>query len=636
MRTRSTAMLVTTALAATIVAAPLGCAALSTGDDESTDTGKAALGATCVTIRRGEAGDVHDTFLGGDYPTSAAGADSNIYIGGSSGGHENIALYGFDLGPIPAGAVITQADLHVYVSWNQEYGQIEAHRVTAPWSQATVTAASFDAAANIAPALEDTFSGYDVGWKTASLTTLVSGWVTGAIPNHGVALRESTEHHHHSYGSESSAWSRPYLVVCYDGASCGDGLQNQGESGIDCGGPCAPCSPCSGVVCAPPDQCHAAGTCDPSTGVCDHPPLADGTACDDGDVCTQSDACQAGTCAGAAVPVTSWYQDADGDGHGDPATSVQACGQPPDYIATGGDCDDTSASVKPGATEICNGHDDDCDGQIDEGACFNHGILFVADTSLTPAVIAKFDAAGNRLANYGAAQSMSNPADVMIGPDGMLWAYVGTCGGPGGPGRVLRYDPSNGTYLGTWLTVAQPSCEGHAAFGSDGNLYYVQSVGTAIKRFNGQTGAPMADLGTPPGLSNVFSLSTGPDGYLYVTGITVGSGGKILRYQTDGTYLGVFASGGDGPRRPAWDAAGNLYSAYLNDGTVRVLDGTTGALLKTLNPPSNGQVAVAFLPDGDLVVSNVWSDTIQRVRVSDGADLGSFATAVQGQAMVAW
>ncbi len=636
MRTRSIAMLVTTTLAATIVAGPLGCAAPSTGEDESTDTVRSALGATCVTIRRGEAGDVYDTFLSGDYPTWAAGADSSLFIGGSSGGHENIALYGFDLGPIPAGAVITQADLHLYVSWNQDNGQIEAHRLTAPWSEATVTAASFDAAANIAPAPEDTFAGYDVGWKTANLTTLVSGWVTGAIPNNGVALRESTDHHHHSYGSESSALSRPYLVVCYDGATCGDGLQNQGESGIDCGGPCAPCSPCSGVVCAPPDQCHAAGTCDPSTGVCDHPPLADGTACDDGDVCTESDACQTGTCAGTAVPVTSWYQDADGDGHGDPATRVQACGQPPGYIATGGDCDDTSASVHPGATEICNGHDDDCDGQVDEGACFNHGILFVADTSLSPPVIAKFDAAGNRLANYGAAQSMSYPADLMIGPDGMLWAYVGTCGGPGGPGRVLRYDPSNGTYLGTWLTVAQPSCEGHAAFGSDGNLYYVQSVGTAIKRFNGQTGAPMADLGTPPGLANVFSLSTGPDGYLYVTGITAASVGKILRYQTDGTYLGVFASGGDHPRRPAWDAAGNLYSAYLNNGTVRVLDGTTGALLKTLDPPSNGQVAVAFLPNADLVVSNVWSDTIQRVRVSDGADLGSFATAVQGQAMVAW
>lgn len=32
-----------------------------------------------------------------------------------------------------------------------------------------------------------------------------------------------------------------------------------------------------------------------------------------------------------------------------------------------GDCDDTSAAIFPGAEELCNGLDDNCDGQIDEG-----------------------------------------------------------------------------------------------------------------------------------------------------------------------------------------------------------------------------------------------------------------------------
>ncbi|MFC1889379.1 putative metal-binding motif-containing protein [Thermodesulfobacteriota bacterium] len=46
--------------------------------------------------------------------------------------------------------------------------------------------------------------------------------------------------------------------------------------------------------------------------------------------------------------------DNDGDGYDD-----EACG--------GEDCDDTDPEVHPGNLETCNGVDDDCDGQVDEG-----------------------------------------------------------------------------------------------------------------------------------------------------------------------------------------------------------------------------------------------------------------------------
>jgi hypothetical protein len=55
----------------------------------------------------------------------------------------------------------------------------------------------------------------------------------------------------------------------------------------------------SPVVCSPPDQCHLPGTCDPGSGLCSFDPKADGSACTDGDGCTQTDTCQAGTCAGS-------------------------------------------------------------------------------------------------------------------------------------------------------------------------------------------------------------------------------------------------------------------------------------------------------------------------------------------------
>ncbi len=62
----------------------------------------------------------------------------------------------------------------------------------------------------------------------------------------------------------------------------------------------------------------------------------------------------------------SWYADADGDSYGDPAVVVEACAPGAGEVADGSDCDDGNAGVNPGATEVCNGYDDDCDALIDD------------------------------------------------------------------------------------------------------------------------------------------------------------------------------------------------------------------------------------------------------------------------------
>jgi len=64
---------------------------------------------------------------------------------------------------------------------------------------------------------------------------------------------------------------------------------------------------------------------------------------------------------------TTYYEDADGDGYGNPGVAVSSAAPPPGYVANSGDCDDTNANIHPGATELCNNlRDDDCDGYADE------------------------------------------------------------------------------------------------------------------------------------------------------------------------------------------------------------------------------------------------------------------------------
>lgn len=63
----------------------------------------------------------------------------------------------------------------------------------------------------------------------------------------------------------------------------------------------------------------------------------------------------------------TFYRDADNDGFGTSTTTVKACTAPPGYVENNQDCNDNSAAIKPGATEIRDNIDNDCDGIIDEG-----------------------------------------------------------------------------------------------------------------------------------------------------------------------------------------------------------------------------------------------------------------------------
>jgi hypothetical protein len=61
-----------------------------------------------------------------------------------------------------------------------------------------------------------------------------------------------------------------------------------------------------------------------------------------------------------------WYTDGDGDGFGAPG-GEEGCAAPAGTVDNDADCDDLDPLRAPGQDERCNGQDDDCDAEIDEG-----------------------------------------------------------------------------------------------------------------------------------------------------------------------------------------------------------------------------------------------------------------------------
>jgi hypothetical protein len=67
-------------------------------------------------------------------------------------------------------------------------------------------------------------------------------------------------------------------------------------------------------------------------------------------------------------PNTLWYSDDDGDGYGGGTDTLNQCPQPSGFVRNVDDCDDLNPYIFPGAEEVCDGVDTDCDSTIDEGS----------------------------------------------------------------------------------------------------------------------------------------------------------------------------------------------------------------------------------------------------------------------------
>jgi hypothetical protein len=119
------------------------------------------------------------------------------------------------------------------------------------------------------------------------------------------------------------------------------------------------------------DAANSVVACEPPSGT-----VYDDNDCDDADadqfpgadeVCNgEDDNCDGDVDEDEATDAGTWYADADEDGYGDATVARIACNMPDGYVADTTDCDDGDDTQHPGADEVCNGEDDDCEGDIDE------------------------------------------------------------------------------------------------------------------------------------------------------------------------------------------------------------------------------------------------------------------------------
>jgi RHS repeat-associated protein len=210
-----------------------------TSDEVSTTT--PAAGQATVTIQPGVAGgSAKATSLVSSNSCANQGASQSLPVDAADRG-----IVQFDLRQIPNGATVSAATLKLF-TFSTPAATIEAHRMTADWTEGTAASAACDSSgaswANRNPSVAWATAGGDYDatavtasdpggnphWDSWTLTSIVQGWLNGSNANLGVLFKHATESGAPSVVYVSNDYTtslalRPQLVVTYTDNSAANG-----------------------------------------------------------------------------------------------------------------------------------------------------------------------------------------------------------------------------------------------------------------------------------------------------------------------------------------------------------------------------------------------------------------------------
>ncbi|MBN8857500.1 MAG: T9SS type A sorting domain-containing protein [Sphingobacteriales bacterium] len=226
----------------------------------------------------------------------------------------------------------------------------------------------------------------------------------------------------------------------------------------------------------------------------------------------------------------NWYRDEDGDGYGNPEIVVQSCTQPAGYVSDNTDKNDKDNTVYPGAPELCDGKDNDGDGEVDEDCTATSGTYYskpAGDLHTLPTWGTNADGSGTAPSDFGDGKTftLANRGNVYTLTGN--WSLTGTLHIPSGAQLAINGNTLSLAVLTGTGTVSGSATSSLAITGTGdfGTLNFSSGNGGSLKALTVDRNGSVT-IGTALSIYDILTVNNG----------TLGTGDQItLKSNADNT-----------------------------------------------------------------------------------------------------